>query len=154
MAANADESRIYRCSLKQKLLTADLHFLNKQVRVGDCGKTTASAVHRAQLCAAVAAVAVCSRKKFRLHVCSASCSCYEVSSLSYRAAHVSRASAEGYYTLGTVSHGVLSAFYEHVCTYTRRVPGPTITGDFHHCDATKRATWQLARERNISCSHI
>ncbi|KYQ52888.1 hypothetical protein ALC60_07966, partial [Trachymyrmex zeteki] len=41
--------------------------------------------------AAVPAVAVCSRKKFRLHVCSASCSCYEVFSLSDRAVHVSRA---------------------------------------------------------------
>lgn len=40
--------------------------------------------------ATVAAVAVCSQKKFRLHVCSASCSCYEVSSLSDRAARTFR----------------------------------------------------------------
>lgn len=110
--------------VRPKIASGDLPFPEQMNPVGGLRATsktsTSISTPRPAMRTAIPAVAVCSRKKFRLHVCFASCSCYEVFALSSSdRARFTSTSAKGYYTSGTVSHGVLSACFYRADMYVR-----------------------------------
>lgn len=121
-AANGDKPGV-SLFVRPKIASGDLPFPEQTSPGGRLRATSKTSTSTSTPCpamrAAVPAVAVCSRKKFRLHVCSASCSCYEGSSLSDRAAHVLRAHRPKDTTprIPFLTACYRRAFTEQICMY-------------------------------------
>lgn len=122
-AANRDKPGV-SLFVRPKIASGDLPFPEQTSPGGGLRATsktsTSTSTPSPAMRAAVPAVAVCSRKKFRLHVCFV----LVLRSLLFKRsgrARFASTSAKGYYTSGTVSHGVLSACLYRTDTYVRAV---------------------------------
>lgn len=150
---------MYPSLLDRKLRAEIFHFLSKRALVGDYelrAKPQRPHQLRAQLCARPFPLSPFVHERNSGYM-SASCSCYEVSSLSDQAAHVSRAHRPRDTTprVPFLTACYRHAFTEQIRMYARFIAANNKLQNFHCCDGTaRRPGHDGPRESEISCCRV